>query len=156
MESLAAAHVSARAGRLPHEPGIEFTLPTACDPALAPMGQHMLSATVRPVPVSPDGGWDSLKPKLLERFYAALAPYAPDLARHVTRAEIATPEDFLDRYGHEDERSGVTHILAGWRARIETPIRGLMLCGAAAEPVPCVSGRAGRIAAGMILQEAKR
>ncbi|MDE2266719.1 MAG: hypothetical protein KGL29_12515, partial [Alphaproteobacteria bacterium] len=49
----------------------------------------------------------------------------------------------------------VAHLLAGWRERIATPIDGLLLCGEAAEPVPAVSGRAARIAAGLALARSK-
>ena len=47
-------------------------------------------------------------------------------------------------------------MLSDWRTRLRTPVAGLMLCGAAAEPMPAISGRAGRIAAQRILREAKR
>jgi phytoene dehydrogenase-like protein len=41
-------------------------------------------------------------------------------------------------------------LVASYEARIRTPIAGLYLCGRAAEPVDALSGRAGRIAAGLV------
>jgi len=49
--------------------------------------------------------------------------------------------------------SDIAHMLAPWRARVGTPIRGLYLCGRDAEPVPAAGGRAGRIAASIALKE---
>jgi len=153
--SYATAHAEAETGQIPHEPPIEFTFPTASDPALAPMGQHVLSAVIRPLPVAPTGGWEVLKPALVRALTAALSAHAPELARRVTHAEVVTPDDFAARFGHAEVRGSVAHMLSDWEGRIRTPIAGLMLCGAAAEPVAAVSGRAGRIAAQIVLREMK-
>lgn len=153
MEALAAAHAQARAGHLPHDLSLMFALPSAADPLLAPLGQHVLSAVVRPVPLAPARGWEALKPMLRDRVLAALARHVPDIARHVTRSVVLTPADFHALSGHEDVSSSVEHMLSGWDARIDTPLAGLTLCGADAEPVPCASGRAGRIAAAKIVKE---
>jgi phytoene dehydrogenase-like protein len=47
----------------------------------------------------------------------------------------------------EASGSSSADILLPSAGRISTPIEGLFLCGAAAEPVDSISGRAGRIAA---------
>ena len=151
----AVAHATAETGRVPYDPPIEFTFPTASDPALAPMGQHLLSALIRPLPVDPPEGWEALKPELVRMLTAALSAHAPEIARRVTHAEVVTPDDFAARFGHEEVRGSVAHMLSDWESRVRTPIAGLMLCGAAAEPVAAVSGRAGRIAAQIVLREVK-
>lgn len=156
LESYAAAHAAARAGRLPHDLPMEITLPTAGEPWLEPGAHHRLSAVIRPVPVAPAEGWQILKPKLLERAILALSAQSPGLVPKIVSADLHTPADFLEQCGHEDASSNATHMLASWCTRIATPIAGLLLCGAAAEPVPSVSGRAGRIAAAMIVKEAER
>jgi len=46
----------------------------------------------------------------------------------------------------------VARLLADWRARVETPVKGLILCGAAADPVGAVSGRGGRMAAAYVFE----
>lgn len=154
LESHCTAHAAARAGRLPDEIPAEITLPAAPDPA--PEGQYFLSALLRPVPLHPPEGWKALKPRLTEKLLSQLGRYAPDLARHAVAADILTPEDGFSRNGYDDACSGVPHMLASWRERIRTPIGGLLLCGAAAEPVAAVSGRAGRIAAEHVIGERKR
>jgi phytoene dehydrogenase-like protein len=153
VESLAAAHASARAGQMPDDLSFTFALPTAADRSLAPLGQHVLSAIIHPVPRAPAQGWDALKPLLRARVLAALAVHAPDIARHVTRSAVLTPADFHAHSAPEDASSSAGHLLSGWARRITTPLSGLTLCGADAEPVPANSGRAGRIAAEMILKE---
>jgi phytoene dehydrogenase-like protein len=119
-----------------------------------------VSVWIRPLPRQVAGSWDAAKTQLAARAAAALESFAPGLARKIVAADVLTPDDIAERYGSEDEFGGlvsVERILSGWRARIATPITGLFLCGASAEPVGAVSGRAGRIAASIALsEEAKR
>lgn len=154
LESHCTAHAAARAGRLPDEIPAEITLPAAPDPV--PKGQYFLSALLRPVPLHPPEGWKALKPRLTEKLLSQLGRHAPDLARHAVAADILTPEDGFSRNGYDDAFSGVPNMLASWEERIRTPIGGLLLCGASAEPVAAVSGRAGRIAAELAIGERKR
>ncbi len=156
VESHIAAHAAAQAGHLPHEAVMEVTFPSASNSSRAANGHHALSALIRPLPMAPVGGWEALKPQLLDMVTRALSPYGPDLAAHVVNAEIATPQDFRDAFGVDDVASGAARILAGWKTRIATPVEGLMLCGAAAEPVAALSGRAGRIAAQFVREGALR
>jgi phytoene dehydrogenase-like protein len=154
IETFVAAHAAARAGRLPDELPIEAVLPSAADPGLAPPGQHLVSVLVRPVPAAVEGGWEAMKPQLAAKVVMTLGRHVSGIERHVKAAEVLTPDDFTTRYGVDDEFGGqvsVDRILGDWRARICTPIAGLYLCGAAAEPVGAVSARAGRIAAMLAL-----
>jgi phytoene dehydrogenase-like protein len=136
MEVYAAAHAAARAGQLPDEIAIEFVIPTSADPSLAPIGQQMVCALVRPVPVAMT---DEMKTQLLVKVAAALARHAQGM--HVAASEVLTPQDIASTYAADDERP---NVLASWNERLHTPIAGLMLCGEDA-----VSGRAARIAAMM-------
>jgi hypothetical protein len=60
--------------------------------------------------------------------------------------EILSPDD-VDA-GHPVT---VPHMLSNSEQRIEAPVAGLFLCGADAEPVPAISGRAARIAGALAL-----
>jgi phytoene dehydrogenase-like protein len=51
------------------------------------------------------------------------------------------------------ERASLAHLLAPSILRVKTNIAGLYLCGADAEPLACLSGRAARIAAAFALKE---
>jgi phytoene dehydrogenase-like protein len=156
LESYAAAGSAARAGRLPDELAIEFVVPSAADPALAPSGQHIVSALVRPVPCEAAEGWDAMKVQLAAKVVAALETHASGLARHVGAAQVVTPADIADRYRYDDEGFDAARMLSDWNTRTMTPIGGLFLCGASAEPIGAVSGRAGRIAAGFALRAESR
>lgn len=160
LESLAAAHAASYAGRLPQELAMEAIMPDAADPALAPEGCHLLSVLVAPVPQDPVGGWRIAKPVLAAKVVQALARHMPELNRHLVAAEVSTPDELAARYGAGDAFGGAvdaTRLLAGWRARVATPIPGLVLCGAAADPVGAVSGRGGRAAAALVFErEARR
>lgn len=156
LESYAAAHAAACAGRLADEIPMELTVPTAADSALVPAGRHLVSALLRPVPLLPQQGWAALKSELTQKVLRGLRPYVPDLAHHVVDTEVTTPDDILVRNGLVDGAAGVAHMLADWPTRVGTPLEGLMLCGAAAEPMPAISGRAARIVAEKIVKDAKR
>jgi phytoene dehydrogenase-like protein len=155
IESLAAAHASAYAGRLPQELTMEVILPAASDPA----GKCLISVLVGPVPAHVEGGWRGLKADLAARVIAALAHYLPGIGRHLVGADIMSPDDARDIYGADDAFGGaidVQRLLSGWRARVTTPVRGLVLCGPSADPVGAVSGRAGRMAATYALESGAR
>ncbi|HEY1632921.1 MAG TPA: NAD(P)/FAD-dependent oxidoreductase [Rhizomicrobium sp.] len=138
LEAYAAAASAARAGRLPDELVFEFVTP----PGLAPPGQHVLSARVRPVPAAMD---DEMKTKLGAKLVSALETHKSGLSKQIAAVEVLSPDDIATRYGYNEE----TDMLADWTTRLMTPIPCLLLCGA--EPVAAVSGRAGRIAAALAL-----
>jgi phytoene dehydrogenase-like protein len=138
LDAYAAATSAARAGRLPDELVFEFVMPSFAEPALAPLGQHVLSARVRPVPIAMD---DVMKTALGAKVVSTLEAHRNGISKHIAAITVLSPKDIETRYGYNED----TDMLADWNARIMTPIPGLLLCGA--EPVPAASGRAGRIAA---------
>jgi len=153
IESLAAAHAAARAGKIPDELALEIVSPSSIESGFAPAGQCALSIAVRPLPRLDAAGWNAARGDLLKRVLAALGACVPNAARHVVASEVLTPFDIEARYGARDMQADIAHMLSPWRARVATPIRGLYACGGDAEAVPCTSGRAGRIAAAIALAE---
>jgi phytoene dehydrogenase-like protein len=150
LESLTHAHAAARAGRLPQELTMEVILPAAADPTLASPGCHLISVLIGPLPARIDGGWRSAKPLLAAKVVAALSRHISGLNAHLVGVDVLTPDDVRQSYDADDAFGGAvdaTRLLAGWRTRVRTPIEGLILCGAAADPVGAVSGRGGRVAA---------
>lgn len=139
-------------GRLPNEVAIEATVPTICDATLAPSGSHVLSAIVPYLSVRPEGGWAGARELLRRRTLATLERFAPGLKDRVTACHVVTPDQDgkLAEGGVSQFTSPAARLLASYEARIRTPIAGLYLCGRAAEPVNAMSGRAGRIAAGLV------
>jgi phytoene dehydrogenase-like protein len=144
VEGLVAALAAARAGRLPGELSMEFVVASAGDT------RHVLSVLVRPVPLAPPEGWQVLRDVLKAKVIAALERHINGLSRHVVTTKVLTPEDLVARTGADGETGGaidMPRLFAGWQSRICTPVAGLFLCGADAEPVGLISGRAPRIAA---------
>ncbi len=145
-EAYVSAEMAAREGRLGDELPIAFVVPTLFDPSLAPPGQHILSASIRPVPRRPVGSWSTLKADLAKRVVGAMERLAPGFSHAISHIEILTPDDVDDGYPVT-----VPYMLSTAAQRIEAPVAGLFLCGADAEPVPAISGRAARIAASLAL-----
>lgn len=143
-EVYASAEMAARDGQLGDELPMEVVVPTLCDTSLAPPGQHILSVIVQPVPRHPAEGWNALKTVLAAHVIGAIEKLAPGLSRAISNIEIFPPDDVDGEYSIT-----VPHMLSRAAQRVETPIAGLFLCGADAEPVPAISGRAARIAAAL-------
>ncbi len=135
---------SARQGQLPEELMMEVMVPTAIEPELASPGQHVLRVTVRGLPSAPEGGWATLSQRLAERVVSTLERRMRNLRAHITDIHFGLPDESA-----QDAEFCVGRILSPYHARIATPLDGLFLCGSAAEPMDAVSGRAGRLAAGM-------
>jgi phytoene dehydrogenase-like protein len=66
----------------------------------------------------------------------------PGFSREISNIEVFSPG-----IAYGGDAVTVQSMLADAKHRIETPIEGLFLCGADAEVVPSISGRAARIAA---------
>jgi phytoene dehydrogenase-like protein len=148
LEACIAAHAAARAGRLPDELALEVVVPTAFDSTLAPQGRHLLSARIRPLPVAPQQGWQALAGALAEKVLVLFERAAPGFGRSVLTHAFVPPRA-------DGDAPDMRRALASWRERCATPIGGLYLCGKTAEPIPALSGRAARIAAGMALAQLK-
>jgi phytoene dehydrogenase-like protein len=147
VENYVVAHATARAGRIPDEPLVEIVFPSIADTSLTPTGGHVASVLVQPLPHTVEGGWPAAKAAFAAKILATLNKRIPGLLDRATGIDVLTPDVFTARYGAEFGRFDVLRLLSDWPARIKTPIDGLFLCGSDAEPVPAVSGRAGRIAA---------
>jgi phytoene dehydrogenase-like protein len=147
LDSLIAAEMASRAGRLPDDLAFETIVPSRWDASVAPPGGHVVSCLVRPVPRDPIEGWNVLKPKLTAKVIAALDRMTPGLVPAVVSVHAVVPDELAE----QDDAASPERILASWRKRTRTAIPGLFLCGVSAEPVAAVSGRAGRIAAAQAL-----
>ncbi|HEY8948570.1 MAG TPA: NAD(P)/FAD-dependent oxidoreductase [Rhizomicrobium sp.] len=141
LESYVSAEMHARAGDIGDELPLEFVIPTLSDASLAPPGQHILSVRVRPVPQNPTHGWPALQSPLAAQTLASLERLMPGLSRDVSRVEMLSPDDI-----GAEKSTTVSHMLMTGARRVSSPIGGLFFCGADAEPIPAISGRAARIA----------
>ncbi len=143
LETAAGAHAAARAGQIPADLVLEIVpLPTGGTPPT------LLSIAVRPVPVEPQGGWKEHATRLVQMVLRKLELHIPQFAGLIGGLAFVPPKP--------RDLFCIASLADPWRARIGTPLQGLYLCGEAAEPVPCLSGRAARIAAAMVIGDMKQ
>lgn len=143
-------------GRTASEPWLEVHGSRADD------GRAVWTTHVHGVPHAPTGGWTvPARRELIDRVYAVLADAVPDLADHVSAERLRTPSDLARAHGlagghlwHAELALDQllmlrpTHELSTYRA----PLAGLSLGSAAQHPGGLLPGRAGRIAAEVLLQ----
>lgn len=141
LDAATLSHAEAREGKIPSDLFLEAVV---IEPHHEAFGV-LLSVRIRPVPVTPSEGWKIAAPRLVQQVMRDLERHAPGLAGVISGFGFVPPEP--------SDALCLADLAAPWKTRIQTPVRGLYLCGAAAEPVPCVSGRAGRIAAAMVLRD---
>jgi phytoene dehydrogenase-like protein len=143
------------------EPVFEISIPTLHDAALAPAGQHVLSAVVQYAPHDLQGGWSGQREAFLERVFAVLEQYTPGIRALVAGVELLTPADLEREFGmhgghwHHAELALDQMLMlrpVPGAAQYETPVNGLYLCGAGSHPGGGVMGTAGRNAARVVLE----
>jgi phytoene dehydrogenase-like protein len=160
LEHIELAYNHAKYGEFSSAPVMEVTVPTFSDPALAPPGQHVLSAIVQYAPYSLKEGWDQARQRFLDTALDTLEKFEPGLRGAIVSAEIATPVD-LERefrmhgghWHHGDlafDQVLMVRPVPG-AAQYRAPIGGLFLCGAGSHPGGGVMGIAGRNAAQQVL-----
>jgi phytoene dehydrogenase-like protein len=152
MDSFINARDVALAGHVPDE--LVFDAVPATPKTAA--AKHALLLRVRPVPLSPLGGWDAARAVLAARAVSALGAYDRALKSAVVALRMATPEDMAREYGEGSSAASVGRLLQPAGARILAPVENLLLCGNDAEPVSEVSGRAARLAARLALARTAR
>jgi phytoene dehydrogenase-like protein len=160
LEHIEHAYNHAKYGEFSAVPVMEVTVPTANDPALAPAGQHVLSAIVQYAPYALKEGWQSGRQRCLDAALDELERYAPGLRGSIVAAELLTPADMEQEFGisgghwhHGDlafDQFLMVRPVPG-AAQYRTPVEGLFLCGAGCHPGGGVMGIAGRNAAREVL-----
>jgi phytoene dehydrogenase-like protein len=166
IDDIERAFDAAKYGGYSDRPWIELTLPSLADPALAPAGQHVVSAYVQYAPYRLRGTtWDEERERLGDVAAAAIEREAPGFTRSIVARETITPLDLERTYGltgghifHGElalDQFFVTRPVLGW-ARYATPIGGLYICGSGAHPGTGLDGRTGALAARTIASDLRR
>ena len=163
LEYLEHAYNHAKYGEYSSAPALEITVPTLNDPALAPPGQHVLSALVQYVPYALKGGWLDERERFTGLCLSLLERYAPGLSSSVVGVELLTPADIEQEFRisgghwhHGDlafDQFFMVRPVPG-AAQHATPVPGLYLCGAGCHPGGGVIGTAGLNAAQQVLEAA--
>ncbi len=117
--------------------GLSISVPTLVDPSLAPIGEHIITATTL-IPYDLGASWRTEKARYADRLLAELEAVFPSVRGHITFAEGASPRT-MERY-----TLNLTGAIYGWevspnqvgRRRLPhtTPIRGLYLSGHWTQP----------------------
>ncbi len=159
------AYNHAKYGEYSAAPVMEITVPTLNDPALAPAGQHVLSAIVQYAPYTLKEGWHNGRQRFTDTALDAMEQFAPGLRSSIIGAELLTAADMEQEFrisgGHWhhgdlafDQFLMVRPVPGA--AQYRTPMDGLFLCGAGCHPGGGVMGIAGRNAAREVLKSGLR
>ena len=161
--SVDAAYADCAAGRPPAEPIINFSVPSALDPTLAPEGRHTASAWIYPAPARlRDTDWDAVRDRVAERLVDQVTRYAPNFRRSILHLKLRTPADLERENGLTD--GCIWHVQHGgdqlfWNrplpelSRYRAPFPGLYLCGAGQHPGGEISGIPGHNAAQEVIRD---
>ena len=162
MDAIEFAYDDAKYGECSADPVMEVVVPSLHDAAVAPDGQHVLSAHVMFVPYALKGGWtDAAREAAADRAVDQLSAYVPGLHDLIVGREFLTPADLERQYhatgGHWHHGDFAMDQLLMMRptyeaAQYATPIPGLHLCSAGSHPGGDIAGAAGYNAAQEILR----
>jgi phytoene dehydrogenase-like protein len=156
---------SAKYGELAEASPIELVLASAADPAAAPAGKHLLSATLHYIPYRLErADWETERAGFIERSLDRLEARLPGLKSAVQAAELLTPADIERTAGASGGHwhHGEIALDQVWmlrpqpgHARYRMPLEGLYLCGAGAHPGGGLTGLPGYNAARQALGDAR-
>ena len=147
LDTYATVEMIARAGQLADELPMEIAILPAT--AASTQTTKVVSMLIRPVPRIPSSGWTASKKQLLAQATRTFERLTTNTNARIMGAKVFAPDD-LDALGYQVPHIDTRHLMASLSSRMETPLRGLLLCGADAEPLPAISGRAARLAASLV------
>ena len=155
-----AACTDCAAGRPPAEPIVNFSVPSALDPTLAPEGRHTASVWIYPAPARlRDTDWDAVRDRVAERLVDQITRFAPNFRRSILHLKLRTPADLERDNGLTD--GCIWHVQHGgdqlfWNrplpelSRYRAPFPGLYLCQ---HPGGEISGIPGHNAAQEVIRD---
>jgi len=153
-------------GRPSAGPYMEAVIPSAVDDSLAPEGCHVMSISIKYMPMKlAEGAWPDRKKELADLAIDTLGKFAPNMRDIVVGSHVLTPTCLEEVYGltggnvfHGDmaaDQLFSQRPIMGW-AQYRTPLRNLYLCGAGAHPGGGVMGAAGRSAVREVQKDFRR
>ena len=162
MDAIEFAYDDAKYGECSGRPVMEVVIPSLHEPAMAPDGQHVLSAHVMYAPYALKGGWnEAAREQAADRAIDVLSAYAPGVRDQVLHREFLSPVDleleFHATGGHWHHGDIAMDQMLMMRptyeaARYDSPIPGLHLCSAGSHPGGDLTGLPGHNAAKEILR----
>jgi phytoene dehydrogenase-like protein len=162
LDYIETAYNPSKYGACSEAPALEIVVPSVSNAAMAPAGQHVVSAIVQYAPYAPKAGWDAERDGFTARILDVLEFYAPGIRGLVVAQELLTPADIEREFGisgghwHHGELAFDQFYMVRPvpnAAQYLTPMDGLFLCGAGSHPGGGVMGLAGRNAARQVLRK---
>jgi phytoene dehydrogenase-like protein len=151
------AYNEATNGVAPKEPVLVIAQPTVVDPSRAPLGRHVISIQVRPLPERID------KEAYADHILTIVERYAPRLREKILEKFVFSPAD-LERANANliggDSIGGSHHLrqqfifrpFLGW-SRYRTRVERLFMCGASTWPGAGVGAASGWLVGHMLAAE---
>jgi phytoene dehydrogenase-like protein len=163
VDYLERAYDDAKYGEFSRRPYMDIVIPSMIDPAMAPLGKHVMSIFAQYAPYHLNGGWtDARREAFGDAVVDTLAEYAPNLKGAILHRQVVTPADIERVVGISEgnifhgelslQQMFFLRPVPAW-AKYRTPIDGLYQCGSGTHPGGGVMGAPGRNAALAILRQ---
>ena len=164
IEYLERASDAVKYGKLSNNPYIEFTIPSVINNDFAPIGKHVLSATIQYAPYYlREQKWSSeLNEKLKSNVLGVLEKKIPNFSSLIQSYSILSPLDLENQFGLTEgnlNHGEMTLDQFMFRrptmtaSNYKTPIENLYLCGPGTHPGGGIHGTNGVNAAKIILEK---
>ena len=145
IDYLERAYDNAKYGRISDSPYLEFTFPSIQNPAFAPDGKHVLSASLQYIPYHLcDGKWtEEMHNKVIQNVNEVIEKYIPGFTDIVENTELRTPVDLEAQFGLTEGNLNHGEMTLDQfffmrptmsAAQYHTPIQNLYLCGPGTHP----------------------
>jgi phytoene dehydrogenase-like protein len=165
VDYLERAYDDAKYGDFSRKPYMDIVFPSLLDPAMAPPGQHVMSAFIQYAPFNLTGGWnDQQREAFGDAVINTLSEYAPDLKSKILHRQVITPADIERITGLSEGNIFAGELSlhqlfflrpAHGYARYATPVKQYYQCGSGTHPGGGIMGASGRLAAMRILADHK-
>ncbi len=161
------AFEDAKHGKPSHNPVIEMTIPSVCDPSVAPPGKHLMSMFIQYAPYDRKDGkqWnDESNREFAKRVFSIVGEYAPNFESLVDDFQVLSPVDLEREFGltggnifHGEMTLDQMFFMRPMPkyANFRTPINNFYMCGSGCHPGGGVMGAPGYISAKIVLQGMK-
>lgn len=167
MKGMEKNYFAAATGRMPEEPRLQISIPSAADETLAPSGHHVMSIMAKyyPFQLENNVSWDDIKEAFADQIIDYTARTMPNLRELIVGRQIISPLDLEREYGltNGDIFHGRHDLdqLFSFRphpkaAQYRTPVKNLYLCGSGVHPGGGVTGAPGHNAAHRVMADLKK
>jgi phytoene dehydrogenase-like protein len=167
MERMERAYDEWKEGTWSKDPYIDMTIPTVCDPTMAPPGKHFMSCFVQYCPAQIEGReWtDEEREQFGQTVINQISEYSPDFKDLIEHMEVRTPSTIEDEIGITEgnifhgeltmDQLMFNRPIPGY-AQYRGPVGGLYMCGSSNHPGGGIMAAPGCNAAREILSDLKR